>query len=36
MEGSISTEARVFRRDKNLPGWFEDWIYKECKKTNNL
>ena len=28
--------AKVFRRDKsmgkkNLPGWFEDWLYKECK-----
>ena len=34
--GWISTAARVFRRDKNLPGRFEDWMYKECRKTNNL
>ena len=31
----ISTAARVFRRDKNmlgenLPGPFEDWMYREC------
>ena len=36
----ISTAAKVFRRDKgmgekNFPGWFEDWLYKE-KKENNL
>ena len=34
--GWISTTAKVFRRDKNmgeknLPGRFEDWLYKECK-----
>ena len=35
MRGWISTAARVFRGDKNmleenLPGRFEDWIYREC------
>ena len=35
MRGWISTAARVFRRDKsmfgeNLPGRFEDQIYREC------
>ena len=35
MGGWISTAARVFRRDKNilgenLPGRFEDWMYREC------
>ena len=35
MGGWISAAARVFRRDKiilgeNLPGCFEDWIYREC------
>ena len=36
MRGWISTAARVLRHDKNLPGRFEDWMYEECKKTNNL
>ena len=34
--GWISTIAKVFRHDKsmgekNFPGRFEDWLYKECK-----
>ena len=34
--GWISTAAKVFRHDKsmgekNFPGWFEDWLYKEYK-----
>ena len=41
--GWISTAVKVFRRDKNmrrenLPGWFDDWMYRECrmkKKTIN-
>ena len=33
--GWISAAAKVFRREKNvrgenLPGQFEDWMYKEC------
>ena len=39
MGGWISTAMRVFRREmlgENLLGRFEDWIYKECRKTNNL
>ena len=36
MEGWISTVARVFRRDENLSDRFEDWMYKECRKANNL
>ena len=32
--GWISKAAKVFRRNrmrgKNLPNWFEDWIFKEC------
>ena len=36
MGGWLSTVARVFRRDKNmrgenLPGRFEDWMYRECR-----
>ena len=32
----MSMTAKVFRRNKsigkkNLPGRFEDWLYKECK-----
>ena len=38
--GWVSTEAKVFRRDKmhgkNLPYRFEDWMLRECGKTNNL
>ena len=35
MGGWVSTTAKVFRRDKNilgenLPGRFEDWMYREC------
>ena len=34
--GWISTIAKVFRHDKsmgekNFPGQFEDWLYKDCK-----
>ena len=34
--GWISTAAQVFRREKNirrenLPGRFEDWIYRQCR-----
>ena len=36
MGGWISTAPTIFRRDKNLPGRFDDWMYKECWKTNNL
>ena len=36
MGGWISTAAEVFRRNKNmcgenLPGRFEDWMYRECR-----
>ena len=36
MGGWVSTAAKVFRRDKNilgenLPGGFEDWMYRECE-----
>ena len=35
--GWISTAAKIFRRnegmgEKNLPGRFGDWLYKECKQ----
>ena len=43
MGGWVSAAVKVFRRDKNmlgknLPGRFEDWMYRECgiRKTNNL
>ena len=36
--GWLSTEAKVFRRDKmrgkNLPHWFEDWTPRECGIKN--
>ena len=36
LSGQISTAAKVFRREENirgenLPGRFEDWMYKECE-----
>ena len=29
-------QQREYLDDKNLPSRFEDWMYKECRKTNNL
>ena len=29
--GWIPIVSKVYRRENNLPCWFEDWLYKECK-----
>ena len=39
--GWISTAAKVFRREKNirgenLPGRFEDWMYRECSMKKQM